>query len=118
MVELSINSKQELFIGSELLMELQVHFEYSHTATNEIWVACFGCSGIKVYSWQLVEHWAWLDGEVKEVLLEPTRLIFSTPTGRLYFYSFLDRQLREEVVFSGVCDMKMKTVSLPRLPNL
>jgi hypothetical protein len=48
--------------------------------------------------------------------LEPTRLIFATPTGKICFYSFFNQKLQEIQAFSGVSDLQMKVLMLPRLP--
>lgn len=97
-------------------MDVLVRFDYSHVVSNEMWVACFGSKGIKIYNWEMTEQWSWLKDEVRQLYLEVTRLIFSTPCGKLYFYSFLDRKIEELVVFEETCDMKIRVAPLPRLP--
>ena len=58
-----------------------------------------------------------MNEEVNDVYIEPTRMIFSTPSGKLCFYSFFDRKFHEYFVFKEGCDMKIKVAMLPRLPS-
>lgn len=44
-------------------------------------------------------------------------MIFSTPSGKLCFYSFFDRKFHEYFVFKDTCDMKIKVAMLPKLPS-
>ena len=47
------NEQNELMIGNEFLMDLDVKFHFDHSETNELWIACFGCRGLRLYNWQL-----------------------------------------------------------------
>lgn len=51
---MKINAKCELAIGNEYIMDILVRFDYSHIVSNEMWVACFGSKGIKIYNWEMV----------------------------------------------------------------
>lgn len=111
------SSKHEIRIHGEIILDLSVKFDYKEVKYNEVWIACFGNKGLKVYNWQLQERWCWLNEEVNDVYMEATRLIFSTSSGKLCFYSFLDHKFHEYFVFKDACDMKIKVAMLPRLPS-
>lgn len=44
-------------------------------------------------------------------------MIFSIPSGKIAFFSFLDRKIQEITVFKEVSDMLLKVISMPRLPT-
>jgi hypothetical protein len=64
-----INCRNEVIIGKEFLMDLDVKFTFTSTEVNELWIACFGCKGIHIYNWQLELNWSWECEEVREAHL-------------------------------------------------
>jgi hypothetical protein len=40
-------------MGRENLLELEINFEYSQVEANDIWIACYGTKGLRIYNWQL-----------------------------------------------------------------
>lgn len=54
-----------MLIGKEFIMDLDFKFNFEHTEINELWIACFGIKGLKIFNWQLEECWSWKGNEVK-----------------------------------------------------
>ena len=50
------------------------------------------------------------------VHIEPTRLIFATPSGKVCFYSFYDGKMQETQAIRDCSVMHVRIICLPRLP--
>jgi hypothetical protein len=46
-------------MGGQNLLELEINFYYNHVEVNDIWIACFGTKGLRIYNWQLEQCWQW-----------------------------------------------------------
>jgi hypothetical protein len=110
-------SRSELKIGDEIVLNLEMNFTFEQVKVNDLWIVCFGTQGLRVYNWQQLLHWKWEKEEVNAVYLEPSRTIFSTPSGKLCFYSFYDTKLQEIQAIKEASSMEMTVCSLPRLPS-
>jgi len=41
-----------LKIDEEIVVGLEMNFSFENIEVNEIWIVCFGLSGLRVYNWQ------------------------------------------------------------------
>jgi hypothetical protein len=53
------DQRTELRAGKELLLELEVDWNFKRVETTEMWIACIGVQGIRIYNWQLELCWRW-----------------------------------------------------------
>lgn len=105
-------------IDNEIIMTLEMNFTFEQVRVNEMWIVCFGSQGLRVYNWQQELFWKWeKEEEVSCLHLEPTRLIFSTPVGKVGFYNFYDSKLQEVQAIKETFSMEISVLSLPKLPT-
>ena len=81
--------KTELKVDSEIVMSLEMNFSFEQVKVNDMWIVCFGLQGLRIYNWLQEKFWKWEKEEVCFVHLEPTRMIFSTPSGKVCFFNML-----------------------------
>lgn len=110
-------SRSELTISNEVVLNLEMNFTFEQVRVNDLWIVCFGSQGLRTYNWQQNLYWKWEKQEVHCVYLEPTRIVFSTPSGKLCFYSFLDEKLQEVQAIKEASSMEITVCRLPRLPS-
>ena len=59
----------QLRIGNEFLMDIEINFQFQKFECNQLWIACFGVKGLKIYDWQMQLYWSWEKNEVNYVHL-------------------------------------------------
>jgi hypothetical protein len=109
--------KTELKINGEVVTTLEMNFSFEKVKLNDMWIVCYGQKGIKVYNWLQELFWKWEKEEVVDAHLEPTRLIFSTPSGKVCFANLLNGRSEEVHAIKDCSSMEVKVLPMPRLPS-